>query len=231
MSTRTKEPTSRLILVLLLVVGLAAGYFALAGSELMNLFTDLDALISKVHKLGVFGPLLLIGLMALAIVFNPLPSAPIALAAGAIYGHTLGTAYIVTGAELGAIMAFVIARWAGYDLTHRFFGETGSLKGISSQNSLTTLVFVSRLIPFMSFDLVSYAAGLSPIKLWRFALATLLGLLPVSFALAHFGAEIGNEGYRILVGVVLVFGLLTIVPIWLRFSRHRRTEAESEKSE
>jgi uncharacterized membrane protein YdjX (TVP38/TMEM64 family) len=225
-----ETPACRIILALLLVTGLTASYFALAGSDLMNLFTDMDVLISKVRDLGVYGPLLLIGLMALAIVFNPLPSAPIALGAGAIYGHTLGTAYVVAGAELGAILAFFIARWAGYDLTRRFFGETGTLKGISSQNTLTTLVFVSRLIPFMSFDLVSYAAGLSPIKPWRFAIATLLGLLPVSFALAHFGAEIGTGDYRTLVGIVLVFGLLTIVPILFRFSRQQRQGAESEKT-
>ena len=230
MSTWLKAPASRLILVLLFVVGLAAGYFALAGSELMNLFTDIDVLISKVRSLGIYGPLLLIGLIALAIVFNPLPSAPIALGAGAIYGHTLGTVYVVAGAELGAMLAFVIARWAGYDLTRRFFGESGSLKGISSQNTLTTLVFVSRLIPFMSFDLVSYTAGLSPIKPWRFAVATLLGLLPVSFALAHFGAEIGNGDYRTLVGIVLIIGLLTMVPVLLKFFRHQRSQTESEKT-
>jgi uncharacterized membrane protein YdjX (TVP38/TMEM64 family) len=229
-SSWTKAPVSRLILVLLFVIVLAAGYFALAGSELMNMFTDIDVLISKVRNLGIYGPLLLIGLIALAIVFNPLPSAPIALGAGAVYGHTLGTVYVVAGAELGAILAFMIARWAGYDLTRRFFGESGSLKGISSQNTLTTLVFVSRLIPFMSFDLVSYTAGLSPIKPWRFAVATLLGLLPVSFALAHFGAEIGNGDYRTLVGIVLVIGLLTIVPVLIKFYRHQRSQTESEKS-
>lgn len=196
----------------------------------MNLFTDIDVLISKVRNLGIYGPLLLIGLMALAIVFNPLPSAPIALGAGAIYGHTLGTVYIVAGAELGAILAFMIARWAGYDLTRRFFGESGALKGISSQNTLTTLVFVSRLIPFMSFDLVSYGAGLSPIKPWRFAMATLLGLLPVSFALAHFGAEIGHGNYRTLVGIVLVIGLLTIVPVLYGFYRRQRPGTKSENS-
>ena len=214
--TWMEAPASRLILVLLIIAGITAGYFALAGSELMNLFTDMDVLISKVRGLGIYGPFLLIGLIALAIVFNPLPSAPIALGAGAIYGHTLGTAYVVAGAELGAIIAFMIARWAGYGMTHRFFGETGSLKGISSQNALTTLVFVSRLIPFMSFDLVSYAAGLSPIKLWRFAVATLVGLLPVSFVLAHYGAEIGNGDYRTLIGIVLVIGLFTIAPILCR---------------
>jgi len=222
-----KSPAGKVILVLLFVVVLAATYFALAGSDLMYLFTDLDILTSKVRDLGVFGPLLLIGLMVLAIVFNPLPSAPIALTAGAIYGHTLGTAYVVAGAELGAIVAFMIARLVGYNLTRRFFGETGSLQHISSQNALMALVFVSRLIPFMSFDLVSYAAGLSPIKLWRFAIATLLGLLPVSFALAHFGAQIGNGNFRLLAGIILVIGLLAIAPFLIKIYRLRKRPTNS----
>ena len=83
-------------------------------------------------------------------------------------------------------------------------------------------MFVSRLVPFMSFDLVSYAAGLSPITLWRFALATLLGLIPMSFALAHFGSEIEDGNYLVTVTAVLVFGLLTLAPLLLRIYRSRK---------
>ena len=52
---------------------------------------------------GPAGPLAIIGLMTFAVVFSPLPSAPIALAAGAIYGHLWGTLYVIAGAELGAL--------------------------------------------------------------------------------------------------------------------------------
>ncbi len=47
---------------------------------------------------GGWGPVLIIALMAIAIVATPIPSAPIAVAAGAAYGHTQGTIYIVLGA-------------------------------------------------------------------------------------------------------------------------------------
>ena len=216
------------VATLIVLVGI---YLALANSEYLRLFTEPKMLVANIRDMGIFGPMLIIGLMSIAIVLNPLPSAPIALTAGAVYGHTLGTIYVVTGAELGAILAFAIARWAGYDLTRRFFGEAGALQRINSQNTLTALVFVSRLIPFMSFDLVSYAAGLSPIKPWRFALATLLGLIPVSFALAHFGAEIGNGDYRTLVGIILVIGLLTIAPILFGCSRRHGPDLKPENSE
>jgi membrane protein DedA with SNARE-associated domain len=54
--------------------------------------------------------------MTLAIVFSPLPSAPIALASGTVYGHTLGTLYVLIGAEVGALAAFGIARLVGTEL-------------------------------------------------------------------------------------------------------------------
>ena len=213
------SPVLKISITVAVLIVLTGIYLALADSEYLRLFTEPNMLVANIREMRILGPILIIGLMSVAVVLNPLPSAPVALAAGAVYGHTLGTFYIVAGAELGAVLAFVIARWAGYDLTRRFFGETGALQRISSQNTLTALVFVSRLIPFMSFDLVSYAAGLSPIKLWRFAVATLLGLIPVSFALAHFGSEIGDGNYQLLVGVVLVIGLLTVTPILLRMFR------------
>lgn len=220
-----QPPVLKLIIVVLVLLGLAGIYYLLADTEYIRLFTEPKLLVDAILDLGTFGPILIIALMCIAIVLNPLPSAPIALAAGAVYGHTLGTVYVVIGAELGAITAFAIARWGGYDLTRRFFADAGALRRIGSQNALTALVFVSRLVPFMSFDLISYAAGLSPIKLWRFALATLLGLIPVSFALAHFGAEIGEGNYPALVGVVLLLGLLGAAPVLYHALRRRNSNS------
>ena len=59
----------------------------------------------------------------LAIVFSPMPSAPIALAAGAAYGHLWGTVYVVAGSMAGALAAFAIARVLGGEKLQRWFGE------------------------------------------------------------------------------------------------------------
>jgi len=84
-----------------------------------------------------------------------------------------------------------------------------------------TIVFVSRLLPFISFDVVSYAAGLTSLSLWRFALATLAGILPTSFLLAHFGGEmVAGELDRMLYAV-FALGLLTAVPLAAYLVRER----------
>ena len=213
---------SRRVLMLgifLLVIGFA--YYLANRFGLLAIVTDVDRLKAWVSGLGYAGPITLILLMALAIVVNPIPSAPIALAAGAIYGHTWGTVYVVTGAASGALVAFWIARGLGYELLQRYLGKRFELGWLGSQNALTGMVFASRLIPFFSFDLVSYGAGLTPIKTWRFAVATLAGLIPASFLLAHFGGELTTSSLNQVMYILLGFGLLTIVPIVIRgFSKN-----------
>ena len=214
-------PTLRIIYIALLITALAVTYFLMTESPMSELFTDPILLLAKIRNLGTLGPLLVISLMAVAIVINPLPSAPVALAAGAVYGHTYGTIYIVIGAEVGAIVAFMIARIAGHELANKYLGSNFSLGRFGSQSALTAIVFVSRLIPFMSFDLVSYAAGLTPLMFWRFAIATLLGLIPISFALAHLGGEIITIDNSRLMFVVLLVGLLTLLPLALKYLGRR----------
>jgi len=203
------------------VVALTAAYWLLQDSELIASILSAEALKTQVSRLGPWGPLAVIGLMVLAILVSPIPSAPIALAAGALYGHAWGTLYVLLGAEMGALAAFGIARVVGYDVLRRWLGERLSLGWLGSQNALMGLVFASRLLPFVSFDVVSYAAGLSVLSVWRFALATLAGVMPASFLLAHFGAGmVAGEAKGALIAA-LGLGVLVAIPFVVRFVRAR----------
>ncbi|RTQ99657.1 TVP38/TMEM64 family protein [Halomonas nitroreducens] len=176
-----------------------------------------DTLEQAVIRLGPLGPVLVIGLMTLAIVMSPIPSAPIALAAGAVYGHAWGTLYVAIGSGTGALIAFCIARLLGYDALRVWLGvrpSSGLLQRfLGSQNALMAAVFATRLMPFVSFDVISYAAGLSPLRAWRFVVATLLGVLPASFLLAHFGDHLASDDLRRAGLTVLALGTITLLPL------------------
>ncbi|MGR3436222.1 MAG: TVP38/TMEM64 family protein [Shimia sp.] len=181
-----------------------------------------DGIAGIVATAGPWGPAVLIGLMAAAIVASPIPSAPIALVAGAAYGHVWGTAIIVAGAQVGAMSAFGLARWLGRDVLERRFGLRLSRGLMGSQRMLAWGVFVSRLLPFVSFDLVSYAAGLTKIGTGLFFVATLAGIVPASFLLAHFGGELAEGSPGGIALGVLGLGLLTGAPlIWKVLRGHR----------
>ena len=93
---------------------------------------------------------------------------------------------------------------------------------LGSQNALTLLVFASRLLPFLSFDMISYAAGLSKLHLWRFAVATLAGIIPASFLLAHLGSEAMNGDARTAGWTAVALGGFTALSLLIAIWRERR---------
>lgn len=209
-----------------LLVGL--GYIWLE-TDLLQRLTDPQRLERFIVAAGVFGPLAIVLLLALAIVASPLPSAPIAMAAGAAYGTLAGTTLTIAGSFLGASIAFVISRFLAYDAVRRWDLVRRPLEWLErgrSQTWLMAAVFLTRLAPFLSFDAISYAAGLTPLSYWRFAVATLAGVAPISFLLAHGGETIFAAGNGNVLVTLLAFGGITAIPIlvhviWDRLRRYR----------
>lgn len=221
-------PGAHIVIGCLIVIALAAVYLVLSKTGALALLMDRAAIEARIDEFGAMGPVAVVALMTIAIVISPIPSAPIALAAGAAYGPIWGSLYVLAGAELGALIAFAIARMVGGDVLRRWFGENLSLSLLGSQNNLMAIVFASRLLPFISFDLVSYAAGLTPLTWLRFAIATVAGIIPASFILAHFGDEIASgEGERIAYSIIAL-GALTLVPVVARLVMRRRKKRDRE---
>ena len=181
---------------------------------------DGERLEMLVARAGIWGPAVIVMLMTVAVVASPIPSAPVALVAGAAYGHLWGTVQVVIGAELGALIAFGLARILGHDVLRRMFGDRVDAGLLGSQDALTLTVFASRLMPFVSFDMISYAAGLSRLHAWRFMLATLAGIIPASFLLAHFGGEAVSGDLGRATWAVFGLGLVTGLPLlWMAMRR------------
>ncbi len=182
----------------------------------LEVFENRDKTQVVIQQLGLFGPFIIIFLLASAIIISPIPSAPIALVSGALYGHTLGTIYVVFGAVLGALIAFIVARKLGYDYVSRKLHSHFPVKIIGSQNTLMMIVFVTRLAPFISFDVISYAAGLTQLTFWRFLLATLMGIIPISFILAHLGSEVQDGELESIAIALFLLGFITLIPILIK---------------
>jgi uncharacterized membrane protein YdjX (TVP38/TMEM64 family) len=204
-------------LVILAVI--AGAYWSLRETGVLDELAEPARLMERIRALDTAGPIVIVALMTIAVVVTPIPSAPIALAAGSLYGHTWGTLYVAAGAELGALLAFALARLLSYTFLRRWLGDRLSFSLLGSQWTMMGIVFVSRLLPFLSFDLVSYAAGMTPLKAWRFAAATLAGILPASFLLAHFGGEIASgDPQRLAITGAALGGLVMIPILWRLWS-------------
>lgn len=216
---RPHAAARRLFVIVGLAIAAVGLFLVLQHVGFVDYATDQEAIRQSVQSLGPLGPALLIGLMVLAIVASPIPSAPIGLAAGAAYGPLWGAVITIAGATAGAIIAFSIARFIAYDAVRQWRAVRKPLEWLErdrSQNWLMGAVLLSRLLPFISFDAVSYAAGLTPLAFWRFAVASIVGVAPISFLIAYGGDALLIHGSENIAFWLLVAGGITLVPFLLK---------------
>jgi uncharacterized membrane protein YdjX (TVP38/TMEM64 family) len=165
-----------------------------------------DRISMWLNDAGPLAPLLFIAVMAAAVVISPIPSLPLDIAAGTVFGPIAGTFYASVGALLGAITSFVIARFLGRDLIQRLISGHINFCTLCSDRLLTKIVFISRLLPMVSFDVISYGAGLTKMSLTKFSIATYLGMLPLTYLYVTFGAVVMERGViSLIAGVAVVF--------------------------
>jgi uncharacterized membrane protein YdjX (TVP38/TMEM64 family) len=210
MMQRMTQRFSTVHIAFAVAILVACGIVAYFWSDLTAV--DEKSIETLISGSGPIGPVLMIGLMTLAIVVSPIPSGPIALAAGAVFGTLLGAVYVIIGAVLGAVIAFGTARWFGHAAIRA--SDNGVLRFIAaprSQAALMAVVFASRLVPFVSFDAVSYAAGVTNLTFPRFVVATVLGVVPVSFALTAMGAGLHDHGPS--PALLAAIAGITLVPV------------------
>lgn len=201
--------------VLLLVIIAAGIVVAIVRFDPAALLTQ-ENINRWLGRAGPFSPFLYMAVMALVVVISPLPSLPLDIAAGIFFGPIIGTVYSVIGALAGAIMSFMIARLLGRDVVGKLVGGQINFCPACSDRLLTKIVFISRLIPVVSFDLISYGAGLTKMSVGKFALATGLGMIPLTFVYNYFGAVLIVGRWISITAALIFVALFFLVPRWIQ---------------
>ncbi len=164
---------------------------------------------------GPFAPVLYMLIMAAAVVISPIPSLPLDIAAGMFFGPVKGTLYSLIGATGGAAASFSIARYLGREFVERRISGHIMFCRSCSDKLMTRVVLFSRLLPFVSFDVVSYGAGLTNMSLGRFTAATFAGMIPLTFAYNYFGARLAFGNTTVLVFGLLMVSMFFVIPLWI----------------
>ncbi|MED5579389.1 MAG: TVP38/TMEM64 family protein [Nitrospinota bacterium] len=157
---------------------------------------------------GFWGPFVSFLLMILQTLIAPLPSFLITLANAMIFGPFYGFLLSIFSALFASYVAFYISNWFG-----RPFFST-----LKSSNKIDGFVachggkgiFILRLFPIISFDLISYLAGLTSISAWKFGVATLFGMIPATLAFSILGSSFESAN-QWLTGVGAFILLLLVV--------------------
>ena len=185
---------------------------------------DAAALEAWVNSAGAAGPLLFMAIYALVTVLF-LPGSVITLVGGALFGPVWGTLWNLTGATIGASLAFLISRYLGADWVARRAGPR--IKRLDDGVSAEGWRFVAfvRLVPLFPFNLLNYALGLTRIPFLPYVLATWVFMLPGAIAYTWLGfagrkALAGGEG--MIRNFLIALALLAAVAFLPRFVRKLR---------
>jgi uncharacterized membrane protein YdjX (TVP38/TMEM64 family)/rhodanese-related sulfurtransferase len=178
---------------------------------------DAAALEVWINDAGVLAPVIFILIYALATVLF-LPGSVITLAGGALFGPVLGTFYNLTGATLGAVLAFLISRYIASDwIADKAGGRVRQLINGVEGEGWRFVAFV-RLVPLFPFNLLNYALGLTRIRFLHYLIASYIFMLPGAMAYTYIGyagreAIGGGEGLiqKILIALALL-GVVAFLP-------------------
>lgn len=215
------KSTKRNLIKVIIVIAVISLYFFIpyikenvnqAVSILNNL--DVDMLKKYILSFGMWAPTVSFILMILQSVIAPIPAFIITFANAGLFGWINGAILSWTSSMVGATLCFYIARFLGRDVVikltsneglnkvDKFFGKYGNYA-----------ILIARLLPFISFDIVSYAAGLTSMKFSAFFIATGIGQLPATIIYSYIGGVLTGTTKTLVTGLLFIFALSAIIAL------------------
>ena len=216
------SPEARRRIILLLIVT--------SGIVTALIFRDqlsVQQLTGWVRQLGWLAPLVFIACYAIATVFF-LPGLLFTLAGGVLFGPLYGTLYNLVGATIGATLAFLTARYIAYDwVTQRTGNRLQQLvKGVEEEG--WRFVAFVRLVPFIPFNLLNYALGLTRLRLSHYIITSFIFMAPGGAAytyLGYAGREVAGGGEDFIKKALLALAVIATIAfasrILMRVRRNR----------
>ena len=202
------------VLVVLILPFAAITPLRQAVEQAFAVFKNVDVADVKTYLLsfGLWAPVVSFLLMIFQSVVAPLPAFLITFANAGLFGWIPGAVLSWTSSMAGAALCFYIAKFYGREVVEKLTSKTA----LNSVDVFFTkygkyAILISRLLPFVSFDIVSYAAGLTSMSFWPFFWATGLGQLPATIVYSYVGGMLTGGAQTFVTGLLVLFSLTVIV--------------------
>ena len=234
MEKKNQKWVGKIVVIALIVIALLAYKFVPAVHNGFDTIADMfysgDFTIVKdfVASYGAYAAAVSFVLMILQSIAAPLPAFLLTVANANLFGWWKGAILSWSSAMAGAAVCFFIARILGRDVVEKLNGKNG-IKQIEEffDKHGKMSILVARLLPFISFDIVSYVAGLTPMSFLGFFIATGLGQLPATIVCSYVGGLLTGGAQLLVNGLLILFALFGIVIIL----KQVYSEAQKKKAE
>ena len=174
--------------IVLIIISLALLYFIFFIDNTILYRFVVEFFVNPVYNLGFVGIFLFIAIMGIQGLIVPLPSELVLLATGMIWGWFLGGIMGIIGSMAAAVLCYYVSRRGGRPLAEKFVGE----KAINIADDFIgkhgmKAIIITRFIPFIPFDVISYTSGLVDIDVKEYLIGTLIGSIFRAFFYSTLG--------------------------------------------
>lgn len=226
------------VLLMLMIPVLIGILFVIPASrewllQAVGLFSSVDPqeVANYIRSFGALSVAVSFLLMIIQSLAAPLPAFLITFANAAVFGWVWGAVLSWTSAMVGAALCFAIAKLYGRTVVSKLTGKKAlqSMDQFFDKSGVYTIM-IARLLPFLPFDIISYAAGLTSMRFWTFMLATGLGQLPATLIYSYAGEMLVGGAKTFVFGLLIVFALVALtVMLRNRFAKPKTSERESNE--
>ncbi|MBP0021229.1 MAG: TVP38/TMEM64 family protein [Cyanobacteria bacterium SBLK] len=157
------------------------------------------------------------------------PTLPLNVGSGFLWGVGWGTLFSVVGASLGALASFTIARYIARDYFAKRFNHPAWLwfHQQIEQHGWKSVAF-TRINPIFSFGPLNYFFGVTRVSFQQYFWATVIFLIPPSTLMASLGQSVGDftldaEGYTLLRNILICSAAFSGLAIARLAINHRVT--------
>lgn len=222
--SKTRWKNVLLITAVALSAAMVAWSFLGGGLFSVLLSTDLapeEKLLSLKSFFDSFGhaaPIAYICLVTIEVVIAPIPGLMLYAPGGAIFGGFWGGLFSLIGNVAGAAIACRLMRIFGDSISERFV-KRQSLRVLQERIAKhgISVIFLLRVNPLTSSDLVSYAAGLTRMPTWKLCVGTALGMAPLCWAQAYTADKLLLAFPSLLyplLGLCAIYAIVVACVIW-----------------
>ena len=165
-----------------------------------------------VASYGIYAALISALLMVFQSIAAPLPAFLITFANANLFGWWKGAILSWSSAMVGAAVCFYIARILGRDVAEKLTSKVGLAQiDLFFDRYGKNTILICRLLPFVSFDIVSYAAGLTSMSFPEFFIATGIGQLPATIVYSYVGGMLTGGAKLLVSGLMILFALSALI--------------------
>ena len=202
-----------LILVAMLAsFGVCAYLYMHFGKSMIELLKDTSRFKAWIDGFGVWGLIVFTAIRVLQTVVKFVPTEPVEITAGLVWGSFGGLAVCLLGNIIGSVIILWMTRRLGMRILRLFHLENKlqSMRFLQDREKRNRLLFLFYLIPGTPKDSMTYFVGVTDINRIEFLIISSIARIPAIVSSTICGAYLGENNFKV---AACVFGAAALLSI------------------